>query len=327
MSSALAGLSPVERADLNLKIYFADTDPAVHSSWQTVLTNISDETYSPRSTVHPSQFAHLVTLEREGNFEAKGSIDYATALRHCYATTTAPYIAIFEDDILFADSWLTRTLLALRDIDEQMADRARKEYEWLFMRLFNEERASGWESHALLGNNTPLISLGIALALAGILVYLRDYRKGGRNMPARRLDNATIFVVCGISVPVFVILFFQAGKASMLPPWPGVRMEGFGCCTQGMVFPRRSVPRLVEHLQKAAEIHRPYDVATNDYATERGLERFALYPVMVQHVGTMSIINPDRGNENRVWSMAFESLSAKKLSADHGRMVKQFYIS
>ncbi|KAL2069200.1 hypothetical protein VTL71DRAFT_15538 [Oculimacula yallundae] len=326
LSSTLAGLSPVERADIDLKIYFADTDPIVHPSWQTVLANVSDETYSPYGTVSPSQFAKLVTLEREGNFGAKGSIDYATALNHCYATSTAPYIAIFEDDILVADSWLTRSLLALRDINAQMARKSvRKEPGWLFMRLFNEERASGWASHALFANNTPLISLGIGLALATILIYLRDYWKGGSKMLARRLDNAVIFVVCGLSVPAFVILFYQAGKASMLPPSPGVRMQDFGCCTQGMVFPRESVPGVVEHLHKAAEVHRPYDVAMDDYATENGLERFALYPVMVQHVGERSVITPDRRGDSRVWSMAFESLNPERLRAYHSRILKQIY--
>lgn len=35
--------------------------------------------------------------------------------------------------------------------------------------------------------------------------------------------------------PELVILFFQSGKATVLPPQPGVFAEAFGCCSQALI--------------------------------------------------------------------------------------------
>jgi hypothetical protein len=52
--------------------------------------------------------------------------DYTYILDQCYLTR-APYIGIFEDDIIFADGWLAKTLRALHDIEDQLKAR-----NWLF---------------------------------------------------------------------------------------------------------------------------------------------------------------------------------------------------
>lgn len=69
----------------------------------------------------------------------------------------------------------------------------------------------------------------------------------------------------------------------MLPPHPGVRKEGFGCCAQGLVFPRAKSPRVVEHLN--ARQSGQIDLMLDDLAKEDKLDRYALYPVQVQHIG------------------------------------------
>ncbi|THZ71410.1 hypothetical protein D6C85_05309 [Aureobasidium pullulans] len=68
----------------------------------------------------------------------------------------------------------------------------------------------------------------------------------------------------------------------MLPPHPGVRKERFGCCAQGLVFPRAKAPRVVEYLN--AKQSGQIDLMLDDLAREDKLNRYALYPVQVQHI-------------------------------------------
>lgn len=42
--------------------------------------------------------------------------DYIYVLKECLAQTDAPYIAVFEDDIIFADGWLMKTLDSLAEL-------------------------------------------------------------------------------------------------------------------------------------------------------------------------------------------------------------------
>jgi hypothetical protein len=97
------------------------------------------------------------------------------------------------------------------------------------------------------------------------------------------VDNWTLAVVCAVAVPAFVVLFFRAGKATMLPPAPGVVAEDFGCCSQGLVYPRAALPGLLRFLAGRADGQ--IDLLINDYARDEGLGRYALYPVQLQHVG------------------------------------------
>lgn len=165
---------------------------------------------------------------------------------------------------------------------------------WLYMRLFNQERSTGWASSTVGGNHEHFISLGVGLAICTILV---GFRRRSRLVRAH-VDNWALAVICLLAVPSFVILFFQSGKASLLPPSAGVREEPFGCCSQGLVFAREQVPGLIEYLLAGAA-DRPeqptqlrqnevgkYDMMTRDYCRQTGLSRWALYPVQIQHIGS-----------------------------------------
>lgn len=58
-------------------------------------------------TSSPSQHANVL-----------GS-DYIYVLDQFLNQTTAPFIAIFEDDIVFADGWLSKTVQALTQLRTQ----------------------------------------------------------------------------------------------------------------------------------------------------------------------------------------------------------------
>lgn len=131
-------------------------------------------------------------------------------------------------------------------------------------------------------------------------------------------------VVAFITVPSFVILFFQCGKASLLPPSPGLKIENFGCCSQAMVFNRRQVPAYVEFLRSRLGSV-PYDVLTAFHAGEAPLFRLALYPMQAQHIGSTSATGTSKEEASKVWSMAFESLNAQWLHDSHKSAVRILY--
>lgn len=155
-----------------------------------------------------------------------------------------------------------------------------------------------------------------------------------------------------MAVPTFVVLFFQAGKASLLPPRPGVHKEAFGCCSQALVFPRDQVPRVRDYLTQRSSGQ--IDMMLDELAIHDSLDRYALYPVQAQHIGmfdfrfvrlrgrsaviamypliscqTKKGQRSVRGTAAReaqaIWSMAFEQQDPQKLRASHRQMVSLIY--
>lgn len=257
---------------------------------------------------------HVRHLEESDNYREKGVFDYVQALQKCY-DTGAPYIGVFEDDILLADGWLVRTLRGLEDIISSGQD----ETSWLFMRIFNQERSTGWASHRVLGNNEAFIILGIAL---GFILPISLARWKWRSV-RQYLDWETLFVLIFMFNPAMVILFFQCGKASLLPPSPGIAAEGFGCCSQAMIFPREQVPGLIEYLKwmRRGQV----DLLLKHHAKEEDLLRYNLYPVQAQHIGIDSARKTLKSEAAAIWSMAYENLDAGSLRREHRDMVLDYY--
>jgi GR25 family glycosyltransferase involved in LPS biosynthesis len=275
IGSALEGMFPQERADIHVGVLFAHTNPEYHPSWHNPrLRNLVDEAFSYNTTLQ--NHTMVQDWETSNNFKRKGVFDYAYALEYCLNTTESPYIAIFEDDVIFAVGWLANTLDNLSNLQMRLATQTN---DWLFLRLFNQERSTGWASHKIGGNHEFLITIIIAIPLVTIVVLLRRCHPHMH----RYLDCWTLSIVCLVIIPAFIVLFYQAGKASLLPPRPGVRDEAFGCCSQGLVFPRSSALTTVDTLR-----HRDsgqVDLILNGIARDTGLTRYAQYPVMMQHLG------------------------------------------
>nr|POE54937.1 hypothetical protein CFP56_64610 [Quercus suber] len=273
VASLLQGLTSEERQDLHLTILVAETEPSNHPNWrQAWMEHAVDDivTYN----VSAEEMQRLQQWERQGDYLEKGVYDYVYALQLCYEMGS-PYIGIFEDDTIVADGWLVRTLQSLRKLSVPK----NQDNSWLYMRLFNQERSTGWQSRHIGGNHEYWIIGGLASVVSVAAMLARRRWRLARTY----FDVDTVAVLVVIVIPALVILFFQSGKASVLPPWPGVYNEPFGCCTQAMVFPRVQVPLLAEYLQKQKEGQ--LDILLNNLARETGLIRYAMYPVQVQHVG------------------------------------------
>jgi hypothetical protein len=310
VASILQGLSPEERADIYISIFFANTDPTLHPSYHVPwVRQVVDEVYSVPQ--EDKDFSRLQQLELDADFQAKGIADYVRGLRHCYDKQT-PFILMFEGDILAGDGWLVKTRQALTKCSKDL-------HEWIYLRLFNQERSIGWASTKIGDHEEFKICLGIGLAIFSLA---RAFRLWTRSTPALT-SNASLAVICILIVPSFVILFFQAGKASMLPPKPGVFAQNFGCCSQALLFPREQVLGLAEYL--AASGRGQVDLLVNDYARQKPLLRYSLYPVQVQHIGIQSARNTTEDEARSIWSMAFEDKNPVKLDIEHRQLVESIY--
>ncbi|KAF2667743.1 hypothetical protein BT63DRAFT_299721 [Microthyrium microscopicum] len=315
VASSLTGLVEPERSDIDLQVYFANTNASEHPLWNSWLLKLVDGFTSARQLVSDSEFKNLVKLENGKEFFTKSAFDFRNAIRHCYNVSSAPYIALLEGDILLADGWFSRSKLALQDIVAQTKSMDR----WLDMRLFNDEKGIGYDSTTLFGNNVPIIILGVSITLFTILQATRVYSATGKAF----ISNAFISVICCVTVPLFVIMFFQTGKSSVFTPAPGVSVQNWGCCSQAIIMPRERAIGLAELI--AEQAGGPPDMSINDYASRNELKRFVLNPVQVQHIGFRSLLTPERLKTESVWSVAFEDLDPGKLANEHKKMAEQLY--
>ncbi|WEW58064.1 hypothetical protein PRK78_003531 [Emydomyces testavorans] len=310
IGSLLEGLDPRERRALHLKVLFADTDSTRHSSWgQKWVDRLTDvaSTYN----VSEAQLRHLQKLEKDRNFYEKGVFDYIYALASCQASN-APYTVVFEDDIILADGWMANTLKALIDIKRNplvVND------SWIYLRLFYTETALGWTSSDFLYSNMPFVfGLGMLFAFTSLMA-VRRFR-----FCHSYLDFPTISVICLICVPAFTALVYMVGKYSLMPLRGVVEMNAFGCCTQGLVFPKQQVDGLIGYLRERG--HGQTDSMIEEYAKQAHLTRYALAPQQLQHVGLKSSRDNTELNTQSTWAFWFEENDATVLRREHEKLLR-----
>ncbi|KAL5603057.1 hypothetical protein FOBRF1_010590 [Fusarium oxysporum] len=292
IGSMVHSLVKEERDDLHISVLIAETDPRRHPGWNHQwLNRAADDIFT--YDLNDTQTKHLNDLEQNGRYQEKGVFDYTYALERCYATG-ALYVGMFEDDIILAEGWFMRFLQGLSQISDSG--------NWLFMRLFNQERSTGWSSREIGGNNEFLIILGIDIGIAASVWFVRRQWRGSR----KYLDLETL----------------ASGKASLFPPPPGVFKEPFGCCSQAMVFPRAKVPLLIGSLKERREGQ--IDLMLDEIASSNGLDRYALYPVQAQHIGIDSARKTTKDEAQAIWSMAFENQNPKILKKEHSKLLEKY---
>ncbi|OTA56472.1 hypothetical protein K449DRAFT_387519 [Hypoxylon sp. EC38] len=347
VGSFLANMSRTERETTHLKLFFADVpnpDKQHKSYAKFAATDIVDEVFTYNSTLPPQQkeakIRELALFAKDRTnkhaLERKTVFDYAYALDRCVETTDAPYIALFEGDILLADGWAAKTLKNLQIIEQMMKDPNRHDPEkgeiapgrpntWLYLRLFNQERSFGWSGGPWFkSNNVHIISIAVAVPL--LLVLLIARKQLPRHL-ARHLDGWTLLVVCGIAVPLFIWLFYASGKAALLGSPRGVREEWFGCCNQAIVYNRAHSKELADYMMIASRRESPgrSDMLPKQFAWDHGLARISAYPMLAQHAGRVSAIDTSNDEAKRVWSMAFEDFKPYKLADEHIKDVQELF--
>ncbi|KAI9147435.1 hypothetical protein HJFPF1_12456 [Paramyrothecium foliicola] len=238
IGSMLHGLSSQERAALNLTVLFANAaDPAQHpdfaAPWMPRLVDHS----GGYQNVSDDEMAELRRLEAAQDFQRKGVLDYLYVLDRCHRETNAPFIAVFEDDIVFAADWMARTLLGLQYLASHPPTATGTDKRpWLYLRLFYTETFMSWddETDYWYAHLTMTFALASFTTVA-LLVLLRQIMwVCGRSNSGRdkhgatarswfcspsnlglRLDMATIVVLSAIVTPAFTVLVFMAGKYNL----------------------------------------------------------------------------------------------------------------
>jgi hypothetical protein len=238
--------------------------------------------------------------------------DYIYVLTKCLNETDAPYIAIFEDDIIFADGWLVKTLNALKDAQ------LRASSSWIYLRLFYTETSLGWQAAEDFWYGHQVLTF--SLAMGGLLLLLLLGKWCLRPLD-RRLDVFTMIVLVLIAAPAFTALVFMTGKYNLNPLRGVERMDKYGCCTQALVFPRSQTEGLLGYLKQRGSGQT--DSLIEEYADAEGLERYALAPQVVQHVGLISSRNNLAINAKSTWAFWFETQDPLKLREEHDHLVSE----
>ncbi|KAF4556797.1 Hypothetical protein D9617_1g086790 [Elsinoe fawcettii] len=300
IGSMLVSLTPAERSALDLHLLFTHVEPSISSDWNSSWLSLLDHWGS--YNVSLSEIKQVAQWEAERNFYAKGVYDYNYLLDACLGTS-APYIAVFEDDIIFAEGWLAKTLRGLAQL------KAQKRKKWLYLRLFYTETSLGWEKEDFWYRNMPLAFI-LPSALVGlVLLLLRRTHKA-----RQALDPLSCAAVVCISVPAFVALAFMSGKYNLAPLRGVVEMNKFGCCTQALVFPRYQVESLRNFLRERGSGQT--DALIEEYADRSGLARYALAPQVVQHVGMVSSRDNLAINTRSTWAFWFETQTKERLARE-----------
>ncbi|KAI1205632.1 uncharacterized protein F4807DRAFT_277788 [Annulohypoxylon truncatum] len=321
LGSLQHGLSAGERARLRFVVLLAHTDLEKHPDYdQPWLKNMADKLPSYYDDAEYLALAHQ--MERNQSHGIKAKFDYSIVMEEC-EKTSAPYILVVEDDVVFLDGWRHRTMQALDTATTKSWGAGHTDF--LYLRLFYYEGLLGWNSESwpkYLGS-----SLVVAAGVLGVLLLVR------RCMPKARLHltHPVFFLAIFVFTPLLIILFFTAGGNCVMPRPEGVRlMTKNACCGQGLVFPRTTVSNeLLPHFRSNRWSQVPTDSFIEEYAEETGGLRWALTPVVMQHVGGQSSHGVYRGTygtmtPSHIWNFGFESNDAERLATEHLRVNHQY---
>ncbi|KAI0806358.1 integral membrane protein [Xylaria sp. FL0064] len=301
LGSLQHGLSHEERMRLHFVVLLAHVNETEHPDYgQPWLNGMVDKLASYHDDEERFTLAQMMESQTHA---VKSKFDYSIVMEDC-EKTAAPYILIIEDDVVTADA---------------------KSWEFgqagfLYLRLFYYEGLLGWNSESW--PTYLAASLAITIIVLSSLLVTRRY------VARAYLTQTVLFLVTLVFAPLLIILFFAAGRNCTLPQPAGVHiMDKHACCGQGLVFPRSTVTKgLLPLFRNNLWSKVPTDSFIEQYAEEAGALRWALTPVVMQHVGGQSSYNGQRGDmfqPSRLWSFGFEENDAAQLAEEHAHAQHQ----
>lgn len=313
VGSLLDGLSTEERSNIHLVVLIAHSDPfknpEYHEPW---LANAVDQVL----LYEPSQLEHVAAMEKDVGGREKMLFDYTYTLKTCLNAGT-PYIAMLEDDVLASEGWFWRTTLAFRQIEE-MIERSADLTDYLYMRLFYTEEFLGWNSEAW--PRYLSWSLVLAMCTTGTIFAIRAFSTTFKKLLSIPMLSAVVAAV----LPITILLFFAAGKTTVLPLSRGINeMNQYGCCSQGLVFPRSKTADIVDLFETRRIGY--VDMLIEEYADAQGEFRWALTPPVLQHIGRKSSKGDDFGEASKndmpvaakLWNFQCELNNPEELRREH----------
>ncbi|KAI6780211.1 uncharacterized protein J7T54_002990 [Emericellopsis cladophorae] len=319
LASLNHGLSPEEQSRVRIVVLLAHTNKTQHPD--------HDEPWLPLmadKVVYYDDNADWLDLatriELENNHPVKHKLDYSIVLEECQKTG-APYTIMAEDDVIFLDGWRHRVMEALDAATEKAWSSSHREF--FYLRLFWYDQLRGWNAESW---PTYLFwSSMVAGCVAGALHFTRKAVPAVRRTLTRPICGLVIFVF----TPMLILLYFAAGRNCMQPPAEGVTvMERNACCGQGLAFPRNVIEHeLLPSFHNNRWSETPADSFIEDYARATGGLRYALTPVIVQHVGGKSSYGAKRGKlgimtPGKIWNFGFERHDPQVLAREHEQVLQ-----
>ncbi|KAI0401499.1 integral membrane protein [Xylaria palmicola] len=313
LGSLQHGLSREERSRLHFVVLLAHLNQTDHPDYnQPWLTSMADKVASYDDDEERTRLAQIMASKPHA---VKSKFDYSIVMEEC-GKTNAPYILMIEDDVVFLDGWRHRTMEAL-DIATTKSWLLGKA-DFLYLRLFYYEGLLGWNSESwptYLGSSIAITSITFICLL---LVQ--------RYVTRIHLSNSVVVLTTLVFTPLLIILFFAAGRNCVLPQPTGVHlMDKYACCGQGLVFPRSTVTQEILPLFRSnISSTEPTDSYIEKHADRTGALRWALTPVVMQHVGGQSSHTGRRGNTygpTRLWNFGFEGNDASRLAVEHAESI------
>ncbi|KAG6006665.1 hypothetical protein E4U21_006810 [Claviceps maximensis] len=314
MGSLHHGLSKDERARLRFVVLLAHTNQTKHSDHaQPWLVQMADSLPSYHDT--PERLALARLMEDNQTHAVKSKFDYSILMEEC-AMSGAPYMLLIEDDVVFLDGWRHRTMEAISIATMGSWEAAHTDF--LYLRLFYYEALLGWNIESW-----PRYTTWSTLFAASILCLLQLVRRYMAS--TRRYITRPVFILTlGLFTPLLLLLFFTAGANCLFPQPPGVRlMPANACCGQGLVFPVSTVlTELLPLFRENRWSGSPTDSFIEDYADATGGLRWALTPVVMQHVGSKSTYETHESSygdmtPGDIWNFAFETNDVGRLAEEH----------
>ncbi|KAK2599054.1 hypothetical protein QQS21_005521 [Conoideocrella luteorostrata] len=314
LGSLQHGLSDRERQMIYFIVLLAHIDQQKHPDYgQAWLGGMADSL--PSYAADSEWLALAQKMEAHHIHAVKSKLDYSILMEECQRTG-APYTLLVEDDVVFLHGWRHRTMRALDWAKVKTWD-ATREY-FLYLRLFYYEDLRGWNVESWRQYLGSCATLTVALAL--IMLCIRHY------MPVSRvyLTRDGFLITFVLFLPLVILLYFSAGANCVLPKHTGVHlMADNACCGQGLVFPRATVANeLLPLFQGDRWSEIPTDSFIEMHASKSGGLRWALSPVVMQHVGARSSYGEDRGTYGdttpaSIWNFGFENNDPAELAAEH----------
>jgi hypothetical protein len=316
VGSLLDTLTPPQRAQLDIVVLLADPLPGSHAAYgQPWLRSLADEVVvyesaEPDAKPHTEPWYRVIPHDVRGAGRGEGRVenmrlDHSVLVERCRARG-AKYFALVEDDVVASRDWFDKMQRGVNYVEDQGRD-------WIYLRLFYSEFFMGWNNEEVL-DYLEVVFLVYVVVLLGFVELRRRHKLGGggaKGSSSALSGSGFTYLAAlalGLWTPALIALYFLAGRVTMhrLSPFPlsGVReMPRYGCCAQGLVFPRRHLSGLQSLLRDP-----PYDFAGDQilegWAGDRGLSKWALDPSVLQHIGMTESSDGPRLAE--VWNFSFE---------------------
>ncbi|KAL9612707.1 MAG: hypothetical protein Q9167_002698 [Letrouitia subvulpina] len=296
LGTLLDSLEAPQREQIRLIVFIAQTDPKTHPDYTARWLQVSANKILKYDVSNTMELARIRYWEEEHLFWNKTGYDYAFLLKRC-ADTGAPWVAIVEDDTVAQKGWYPRAMEALEKLSKD-------ELKWIYMRMFYTERILGWNSESWL----LYLFICLVVSLFSLVIFLTCHARV-RNFRKYVHKPADILILWLFWVPAFILLYFSTGKHLVQSHFGGLhKMQHSGCCTQGLIFPRKMVPRAIYAINVATDPRYYVDMTLENWADREGLARYALTPPLLQHIGGRSSkdLKYDEGAAS-IWSFAFEN--------------------